>query len=144
MDITFGRPTEQRRFAESHSLFFELFPNLQAAMKAVFIREITSRSRADFVVFYLGRLCAEDFNEILLLCGNGYGTGALKLLRGMYERVVTGRHLHAHPEEVDDFLNFYWVNAFRLARAIEDVFGKDQISAAKLAELEAKRSEVSC
>jgi hypothetical protein len=44
---------------------------------------------ADRVVFYLGRVAADDFSELLILSGNGYGIGALKVLRGMYERVVT-------------------------------------------------------
>lgn len=61
------------------------------------------------MIFYLGRLCAEEFNEILLLAGNGYGIGAFKLLRGMYERSVTAYRLHLHPELIDDFLEYYWV-----------------------------------
>ncbi|MDO8432187.1 MAG: DUF5677 domain-containing protein [Candidatus Binatus sp.] len=140
--MTFGRPDEQRSFVESHKLFFERFPNLAATMNLAFVRTMTNSGLADAVVFYLGRLCTDDFNEILLLCGNGYGSGAMKLLRGLYERVVTGRHLHTHPDECRDFLDFYWINAHRVARAIEDVFGKGQISAAKVAELEAKRAEV--
>ncbi len=85
--ITFGRPDEQEAFVESHRLFFERFLNLQAALNIAFRREETTSGLADMVVFFLGRLCVEDFTEILLLCGNGYGMGAMKLLRGMYERV---------------------------------------------------------
>ncbi len=111
-------------------------------MSVAFIRTITSRDTADVAVFYLGRLCTEDFNEILLLCANGYGTGAMKILRGMYERVVTGRHLHSHPEDVKDFLGFYWINAYKVARAIEDVFGEGQLSAEKMAELKLMRDQL--
>ena len=57
------------------------------------------------------------------------------------ERVVTARHLHVHPEEVRDFLDFYWVNAHKVAQAIENVFGKGQLSTAKIAELKSKREE---
>ena len=53
----------------------------------------------------LGRHVPEDFSEILLLCGNGYGIGALKLLRGMYERVVTMAYLLKHPEKAQDFVD---------------------------------------
>jgi hypothetical protein len=66
----------------------------------------------------------------------------MKLLRGMYERAVTARHLHLHPEQVRDFLDFYWVNAHRMAQAIENVFGNGQLSAVKVAELKSKREEV--
>lgn len=51
----------------------------------------------------------EDFNEVLLLCGNGYGIGAEKLIRGMYERAVTLVYLHQHPEYADDFLDYHKV-----------------------------------
>jgi hypothetical protein len=140
--ITFGRPDEQQSFLESHPLFFERFPNLQVALEIAFQRLETRAAAASMIIFFLGRLSVDDFNEILLLCGNGYGTGAMKLLRGMYERVVTARHLHTHPEEVPDFLDFYWVNAYKLAQAIENVFGKGQLSAGKVAELASRRNEV--
>jgi hypothetical protein len=140
--ITFGQPVEQQNFTDSHPLFFERFLNLKTAMDVAFLRQVTMSALPDIVVFYLGRLCVEDFMDILLLCGNGRGTGAMKLLRGMYERVVTARHLHAHPEEVRDFLDFYWINAYKLAQAIKNVFGDGQLSAAKIAELESKRKEV--
>jgi len=55
--------------------------------------------------FMLGRHVPEDFNEILLLCGNGYGIGALKLLRGMYERVVMMTYLLSQPERAQDFVD---------------------------------------
>ena len=66
----------------------------------------------------------------------------MKLLRGMYERVVTARYLHEHPEEARDFIDFYWVNAYKLAQAIESVFGKSLLPADKLAAVKSKRDEV--
>jgi Family of unknown function (DUF5677) len=142
MPVSFGRPDEQSKFVELNSLFFERFPHLQAALEIGFLRECTSTDLSDMVIFFLGRVSVEDFMEILLLCGNGYGTGARKLLRGMYERVVTARFLHAHPEEVRNFIDFYWVNAYKVAKAIENVFGKGQLSAAKFDELATKHGEV--
>jgi hypothetical protein len=56
--------------------------------------------------------------------------------------VVTARYLDAHPEEVRDFLDFYWINAYKIAQAIESVFGKGQLSAAKVAEPASKRKVV--
>jgi Family of unknown function (DUF5677) len=129
--ITFGRPVEQQNFSELHHLFFERFPNLQTALNIAFLRQETTTGMADMVVFFLGRVCVEDFMEILLLCGNGYGTGAMKLVRGMYERAVTARYLHLHPEQVHDFL-VYRVNAHRTAQAIENVFGSGQLSEVKV------------
>ena len=65
--------------------------------------------------------------ELLVLAGNGYGIGALKILRGMYERVVTAWYLHANPEETQDFMDFYWVAQHKLARAVVDTFGESSL-----------------
>jgi hypothetical protein len=53
---------------------------------------------ADRVVFLMGSLCWEDFQEILLLSGNGYGIGASKVLRSLYEHAVAAQHVAKHPE----------------------------------------------
>jgi hypothetical protein len=93
----FGFRQEWGHFANSHQLFLKCFPNLQAALRTAFIRKGTLVQLVDRIIYFTGRLCAEDFMEVLLLCGNGYGIGAMKILRGMYERAVTARYLHANP-----------------------------------------------
>ncbi|MDA2926548.1 hypothetical protein MYX78_04830 [Acidobacteria bacterium AH-259-G07] len=85
---SFGFQEEWNRFKERHGLFFERFHHLGSTLDKIFIRELSGPEPVDKVVFYLGRVCCEDFMEILLLCSNGYGIGGLKLLRGMYERTV--------------------------------------------------------
>src|SRR5881397_1643886 len=102
-------------FDDATASFFQRFPHLQEAEEMAFIRECVLSVPVDGVIFFTGRFCVEDFMEIVLLCGNGYGAGALKILRGMYERAVTACYLHQHPEEVEAFLNFYWVDRHRLA-----------------------------
>lgn len=44
--------------------------------------------------------------EVLLLCGNGCGTGAMKIVRGMYESRWTAEYLRRNPKEVQDYLEF--------------------------------------
>ena len=72
----------------------------------------------------LGRVCCEDFLEILLCCGNGIGHAAHKLLRGMYERAVTLSYLHDNPAEIDDFLDFHFVNQRKLMIVSNDSMGQ--------------------
>ncbi|HYR38112.1 MAG TPA: DUF5677 domain-containing protein [Methylomirabilota bacterium] len=62
----------------------------------------------------LGRHVPEDFSEILLLSGNGYGIGAFKLLRGLYERVVTMTYLLQHPEKAEDFADWHLIEKQKL------------------------------
>lgn len=140
--IQFGIPNEWVEFAENHKLFLERFPNLKEAMSVAFIRKGATSEPVDRIVFFSGRLCAEDFMEILLLCGNGYGIGALKIVRGMYERCVTARYLHLHPEETEAFFDFYWLSQFKLAQAIKETFGDDVLPRDKVEELKANRDRV--
>lgn len=132
-----GFPSEWVEFGNRHRLFLERYGNLRQATNIAFAREGTTPKAVDRVIFFVGRLCVEDFNEILLMCANGYGVGAMKIVRGMYERAVTARYLHLHPEEADDFLDFHWVQQHRLARAIVDTLGPDTLPGEILARVEA-------
>jgi hypothetical protein len=63
----------------------------------------------DKIIYLLSRQVYEDFNEILLLCANGLSTGAMKILRGMYERAVTVCYLQTHPEKIELYSKYYYV-----------------------------------
>lgn len=134
----FGFPSEWKDFHERHKLFFERLPNLKRAQEIAFLRAFTPSKISEGVVFFLGRLCGEDFFEILLLCGNGYGFGGMRLLRGMYERAVTARYLHLHPDDAKSFLDFHWVTKRKQVQAIKETFGADVLPKDKMDELEAQ------
>lgn len=51
--------------------------------------------------------------EAVLLCGNGCGAGAMKIVRGMYESRWTAEYLRRHPAEVEDYLEFEKVLSWR-------------------------------
>jgi Family of unknown function (DUF5677) len=140
--MTFGIPEEWEWFQKTYRLFLDRFPNLQRALEAAFAREATTSEPVDRVVFFSGRLCVEDFMEVLLLCANGYGAGALKILRGMYERVVTARYLHKIPAETEDFVDFYWVTQHRLVQSVVETFGAGGLEQAKLDEINANSQQV--
>jgi hypothetical protein len=140
--IGIGSAEEQRHFIDRHDSFFDRFPNLRKMIDAVFVRQFSGSEPADRVVFSLGRLCVEDFMEILVLAGNAYGIGALKILRGMYERAVTAWYLHLNPEQTEDYLDFFWVSQHRLARAVADTFGEGILPRNKLEETERMYQQV--
>src|SRR5712691_8592680 len=106
-----GLPEEQRDCIKRHSRFFsEAVPRLKGVLIKVFGRSIVPGEEVKALVFVLDRLAVEDFMEILLLAGNGYGNGALRLLRGMFERVVHARYFSRHPEDVRAFLDYDYVH----------------------------------
>jgi hypothetical protein len=58
------------------------------------------------VICALTRATMAGASEAILLCGNGCGSGAMKIVRGMYESRWTAEYLRRHPEEVQDYLEF--------------------------------------
>ena len=137
----FGFQDEWRNFEERNAAFLERFTQLEEALKLAF-GERQLGEPIDKVIFLFGRVCIEDFFEILLCCANGNGQAAQKLLRGLYERVVTLEYLHDHPEEVDDFLDFHLVNQRKLKLACEATMGKDTFSPGMAADIEQRYQEV--
>ncbi len=119
-----GIPAEWKDFEERHRPFLERYSRLQEALNTAFLRTLMRSEPIEKFVFGYGRLCCEDFFEVFLLCANGYGVGALKLLRTLYEQAVTLRYLHEHPEELDDFLDFAYIAEHKVLKPITETFGE--------------------
>ena len=118
-----GFPEEWSAFFNRHPSWHQVLKNLLRILKKTFIRTATLPIAAEKVVFFMGRLCAEDFNEICLLVCNGYGYGSLKILRGFYERVVTMAYLSENQEEAEQFLNYHHIHKGKLINHAEKFFG---------------------
>jgi hypothetical protein len=140
--LIFGVPDEWKDFERRHFCFFARFPHLRDALNTAFIRTGTSSTAIDKFVFLYGRLCSEDFFEVVLCCGNGYGAAAQKLVRSLYERAVTLQYLHEHPEELDAFLDYHYIQHYKLVKPIEETLGEGTIPADTVAEAKAKYEEV--
>lgn len=108
--VGFGNQVEWKAFLTVNPARTRAIQNILETCKQVFLRTLISDKPSDRVGFYLGRICVEEFNEILLLSGNGYGVGALKILRGMYERAVTAAYLLDNPEFGELFLDYHKVH----------------------------------
>ncbi len=140
--IGIGNREEQADFLKRHDLFMQRFPNLRNTFEAAFRRDFSCAEAVDRLIFSLGRLCIEDFMEILVLSGNGYGIGGLKILRGMYEEAITALYLHAVPDEAENFLDYYWVAQHKLTQAVIETFGETALPKDKLEETRAMYVQV--
>jgi hypothetical protein len=109
----FSQPDEERLFNERHSKLLDFLPHLNETLDNVFKHTVMG-DRAGLTVFMLGRRCANDFSEILLLASNSYGFACLQLLRSMFEKLVDARYLQKHPEEVDNFWDYHLVLLVKL------------------------------
>lgn len=136
--IGVGDAAAQARFLDRYKPFLSEYPELSKVLKKCFLRALKNppeeeykallelpdedpsviafedRLNADLLVFYLGRICADDFGEIITLAGNGRGVGAYKILRGMYERIVTASYIAQNPSESRPFMEEEWIQKWKL------------------------------
>src|SRR6267154_405477 len=129
-NVYYGCPEEWKPFASRNIEFVQRFGNLDKAIDVTFKRIHPAPTLLERTIYFLGRLVVEEFMEILMLCGNGYGIAAQKILRGMYERAVTARYLFQRPDEIENFLDFHKVSDHRFLQAIEasmgEIFSKEE------------------
>ncbi len=140
--VTFGFQEEWQDFERRNRRFLERFPRLEKTLQMAFGRDAKLGEPIDKFILMIGRVCVEDFLEILLCRGNGNGQAAQKLLRGLYERAVTLRYLREHPEEIDDFLDFYHVTQRKLMIACQNTMGADTFPPEMAAEIEREYQQV--
>lgn len=140
--LTIGLPDQWKAFGERNREFFDRLDNLRRVWDAVFNREWSSEYPIDRLVFAAGFLTVDDFLELLLVCGNSEATAAQKLLRPMFERVVTLAYLAKHPEEFDLYFDYYWVSQRKLATAIETTFQSGLLNPEAVNEIEEHYKQV--
>jgi hypothetical protein len=174
LPIGIGDGPAQQRFIQTHVGFVLDHPAIHELLKKVSLRTLVvppqdevdrfrqlpendpafiafeDKVMADRVVFGLGRIIADDFGEVLALSGNGYGIGAYKILRGMYERLVTAAYIAKNPAEArffieDDAIKKWklWQQAIEVMPDLKDSVPKEKTDAleAEYKRVKAKRAE---
>jgi hypothetical protein len=119
----FGFPDVQKEFEKRNQALLKAALKVHEAQHKV-IGAASKRMRNDIrdkIIYVLSRQVYEDFDEILLLCANGLSTGAMKILRGMFERTVTVCYLQTHPAEIDLYSRYYYGRRRKEANAIKKV-----------------------
>ena len=127
LPLTIGYPEEWKAFQERDQSFIDLFPHLHKAVEIAFTRDFVAPEIVDLFVMMYGRLCFEDFTEVLVCCGNGSGVAASKLLRTFYERAATVSYINDHSDEMGNFVDYHAVAQRKLFYSLQEVFGKDHM-----------------
>ena len=104
------------KFAASVSALTDAFSN------AFNVPVITSHP--DYLVLGLSRLCSDRFEDILILCSQRRGEGAMPLVRAMFEGLVNASYIRAHPEKAEDFIRYLFVFVKRVQTQAERLNGK--------------------
>jgi hypothetical protein len=73
----------------------------------------SSTTRVETVVRFFVQTTLVAMNDVLLLCGNGSGSAALRIVRGMFESSTIAEYVRRTPEAAEDYLQFRPVIAWR-------------------------------
>jgi hypothetical protein len=168
MSISFGDPTAQQTFANEYAEFLQEYQHLMEVTKAIMLNRIISpdiqneadavahlpeedprvlavedKYKANIASFILARLAIDEFSEMLVLASNGFGLGALKLLRSMYEKVVTSAYVAQHPEVSRSFVDSTWTHKWSLWRRLRKLHpsAESGIDPRLIADLESNAAE---
>jgi hypothetical protein len=106
IDFELGETKKADEFFDRNPAFFSAFERVTQLANRCFGRPIPTDTEANRICFELGQTCLQDYLEINFLGVNGYGTGAMKLLRGLYERAVTAAYLILFPEKAARFQQY--------------------------------------
>jgi hypothetical protein len=132
----FGHEDEWRHFSENHAAALESAVAVhKATLGLLQAAQAKSESTEDKTILALGLSCLKEFEEIMLLCGNGYGSGATKLLRTFFERVTTVGYLGKNPSKVPQFVEYtsvHWRKLLMEAEKKHDSVGLTEENIAKI------------
>lgn len=140
--FVFGYREEWESFKERQQDFLQSYPALLDTIEITFLRRVALEAPIDKFVFLYGRLCCEDFHEILLLCGNGYGIAGWKLLRTLYEHAVELAYLSEHPDELLSFYDYGRVAKYKALKSILETCGKGALDPNTVAKAKEEFDEV--
>jgi hypothetical protein len=138
VSIFCGDPAAQAHFAPKYRGFLQEWVELQEAVKRVMLNRTINppdvtplnglpddaplvlaaedRFKADLSSFVMARTAVDEFSELLVLASNGYGIGAFKTLRGMYERIVTSAYVALYPEVSRALVDSTWTHQWKVWR----------------------------
>jgi hypothetical protein len=102
----------------------EKYPRALAAMPEILplaneIFAIPMKEPVHKICRMLSKNIFTSCSALQLLCVNGFGVDAMRVARSMFEGAVSVAYLREHPDESDDFIDFYWIRKKRLQDYIE-------------------------
>jgi hypothetical protein len=94
------------------------------------------------VVDALTRITVSSLEDVVVLCGNGSGTGALRIVRGMFESSTVAEYLRLHPSKIQDYEEFRHVIAWRRYQQIKNIPGYPTLSDDRIEQIQKEYNRV--
>jgi hypothetical protein len=130
MDFEFGETLEGKAFFERNPKFMPTFVGLIGLANKYLAKRPAPKDQLEDVCLGLGQACRQDFLEAIFLAVNGYGGGATKITRSLFERSVTLAYLVLNPTKVGSFVRYGGVQEHRLLDAALKVVSESDFDAA--------------
>jgi hypothetical protein len=110
-----GFPEVIAGFREFWQPAYDRFPKFYKAASDLvpLVNQVIRRplsGRLQIVLGFMTGIVSNSFGALITLSMNGFGHDALRISRGMFEVSVNATYLQRHPDEVDDFLDYHWVD----------------------------------
>ena len=112
----FGHPEFWDKVHTKFRSVFEAIAKVDDARNSLLSRQHTGLTPNQKVLFYLTEITGFSLAEVVLLVGNGYGPGAVKIARSMLEYAVNEEYLRICPDEIEDFLGWHWLEQSKVLR----------------------------
>jgi uncharacterized protein DUF5677 len=124
-------------FAKRHLSVLQALDDMAAGFESLFVAVNKPDSSTETeTLFFLASAAYTEFEEVIVLATSGYGSGATKLLRALYERTITAQYLMQRPDKVQQFIDYSHVHWHKLlAEADSSGVGK-QLSGERRKEIE--------
>jgi len=130
MDFEFGETLEAKAFFGRNPKFMPTFVKVIDLSNRYLGNRPAPRDQLEDICIGLGHACRQDYLEAVFLAVNGYGGGATKITRGLFERSVTLAYLVLNPTMVDRFVLYGAVQEHRMLEAALKVVGESDFDAA--------------
>jgi hypothetical protein len=99
----FGFPDFIQTVEAEYPRFFEVGPNVLAAMHSVADREYAAPEPHQRAILNLSMLAGISLVEVVTLSVNGLGHGAMRILRSLLETAINAEYFRLHPEAFEDY-----------------------------------------
>ncbi len=120
MPIVFGHPEMWKKAHHKYHDFFTVLPKLQGALNGLINAAYDPITKPQRAILGLASLSMISMLELVTLVGNGLAQGGMKILRSMLEYGINAEYLRRNPEEVDDFIEWNWVEGYKLLNYMRD------------------------
>jgi hypothetical protein len=130
MDFEFGETLEAKSFFERNPKFMPTFVELIELANKYLGNRPAPKDEVEEICFGLGHACRQDYLEAIFLAVNGYGDGATKITRSLFERSATLAYLVLNPTKVERFVLYGAVQEHRMLEAALKVVSESDFDAA--------------